>query len=206
MTSLGTPSRRRPRVAVLALLAGLLTLGLGAATLAPASAERYSHRDKARDVVSFDRDDNRTFEPAQAAGDVVGTEFRHTRTAVVVSLRLRAPIRTESYVFGASIRTPRGVYDVNVVSIVGETDFALTKAKGDVEVRCPGLRRTAVKGRTLVRLSVPRSCLRSPSVVRVSAGISSIDGTTGRYFLDDALRTAFVANGAALFSPRLSRG
>lgn len=210
MTPLGNavPS---PRAVLRGLVAVLIAGALTVLASAAASAASYTHRDPAGDVVTFDgavEGDDGMVDPKQARGDVVATAIAHTRSAVVLKVRLRAGLPSRGWFVAGDIRTPRGAYDVTLGNGFGASGFELTRAQSDRKVRCSGLRRSITSGRTVVRIVVPRSCLGNPRVVR--AGVGAITFTTTDdtfvFHADDALRPGTSPSADLRLSPRLRRG
>lgn len=187
------------------------TLGLGSALLltsaGTAAAQNWSYADPIGDVVSHE-DGGATTAPARAPGDVVRTTISHTRTKVVIRVRMRAVPRGD-WTSSAMIRTPRAEFYLLQFKVDDYRGFSLVKLTGEGEVRCAG--KSARIDRTALVLTVPRGCLGNPRWIRAGAGVSTFDGSImadeedlpPAYF-DDGLRRAL--GGELRLSPRIKRG
>lgn len=156
----------RRLVATLGLAAGLVVSSAGLA-----SAQRWTHADSAHDVVTYDQDtDEPVTVPERTAGDVVLTTISHTRSKVVIRIRMRAVPRGD-WMAMAEVRTPRASYYLQQLTFGEGRRFSISKVSGDR--RDSGRVRCAAKSsridRTALVLSVPRSCLGNPRWIRASA-------------------------------------
>ncbi|MEV5003636.1 hypothetical protein [Nocardioides sp. LML1-1-1.1] len=180
------------------------TLGLATALLVSsagvASAQSWSLADPVGDVVTIHEDNSVSYAPSRAQGDVVRTTVSHTRTTLVVRLRMRALPRGDWSAF-AVVRTPSTSFDLTQVKIGGTRGFVLTKTNGGKVVRCAG--KSARFDRTALVLTVPRSCLGKPRTVRVGAGVALFEGESVVHG-DDALRRALGED--LRLSPPIRRG
>lgn len=180
------------------------TLGLTTALLVSsagvASAQSWSLADAVGDVVKDAGDGSVTTVVNQAQGDVVRTTISHTRTKVVIRIRMRAVPRGDWAAF-AEVRTPRTSFDLTQVKIDGGRFFQVSKTNGGRPVRCAA--KSSRIDRTALVLTVARSCLGNPRTVRAGAGVVVFEGEDTAYG-DDALRRA-IGDDLRL-SPRIRRG
>ncbi|MFL6059821.1 MAG: hypothetical protein ACJ72E_01225 [Marmoricola sp.] len=192
----------RTSSATLAVLAGAL---LGAVTLAgPAYAGSNLHIDATGDSISTSSATSEEYLPASDhfRGDISTARVTHRGTTVKVELQFSALARLGTgaqYAF--AFRTPKGlVRKVLVHAGPGRWagSQAITNARG-TRVRCRGLAHTIAYGGRTLNLTVPRSCLGSPSWVRVAAGSTTIEH--GVYYHDDAYRYSYLPTPA--FGPRV---
>ena len=189
------------------------TLGLAVALVMSsaglASAQRWSHTDASRDIVTFaggEDDPVLAVAPDRDEGDVVSTTISHTRTKVVIRLRMRTVPRGD-WVATAQVRTPRSTYYLHQVKFDDERHFTIF-ADSDGP-RCTA--KSSRIDRTALVLTVARSCLGNPRWIRVGAAIitfeqnptddEEVDGVS---YVDDSLRRTL--GGDLRFSPRLRRG
>lgn len=195
-------------VATLGLTFGLL---LGSAGLA--SAQNWSGGDASGDVLRVTGDssllavvepEGRIAEPARTRGDVLRTSVSHTRTKVVIRITMRA-IPAGDWMGMTTIRTPSTSYDLFHMRFDRRSWTSLTKTHGNGrELRCRA-KSSRVDGRSLI-LTVSRSCLGKPRVVRVGAGVASVAAGTRLAYVDDALRRGYSDIAHLQLSPRLRRG
>lgn len=182
------------------------TLGLATALLVSsagvASAQRWTIADPAGDVVKV-TETGTSYAASQAQGDVVQTTVSHTRTKVVIRVRMRAVPRG-NWGAVAVVRTPRASFDLLQLKLGDDRDFTLSRGGTDKELRCAG--KSARIDRTAVVLTVPRTCLGRPGKVRAGAGIAILetDGETETTYQDDALRRTVGEN--LRLSPWIKRG
>lgn len=189
------------------------TLGLSTALLFSsaglASAQRWVHADPSGDAVTLiDDESTPTVAPDQKQGDVVQTTISHTRTKVVIRVRMRAVPRDDWMAFGV-VRTPRATFDLMQMKLGGGRHFAITKGDGDRDVRCAA--KSSRIDRTALVFTVPRSCLGNPRWIRAGVGVVTFDGSfldeseeELATYADDALRRS-IGDDIRL-SPRLRRG
>lgn len=191
----------------------LATLGLSTALVFSsaglASAQRWTHADPSGDAVVFTDDETAvTVAPDRAQGDVVQTTISHTRTKVVIRVRMRAIPRDDWEAFGV-IRTPRATFQLIQLKYGTSRHFGIVKSEGFRPVRCAA--KSSRIDRTALVFTVARSCVGNPRWIRAAAGIASYDGSalsdddedvTG--YADDALRRS-IGDDIRL-SPRLRRG
>ncbi|NGZ99530.1 hypothetical protein G5V59_01550 [Nocardioides sp. W3-2-3] len=124
------------------------TLGLSTALLFSsaglASAQRWVHADPSGDAVTLiDEEGTPTVAPEQEQGDVVQTTISHTRTKVVIRVRMRAVPRDDWMAFGV-VRTPRATFDL--MQMKARRQPALRDLEGRRRPRCP-LRRQVLAHR-----------------------------------------------------------
>lgn len=223
------------------LLTALATVGLLWPSL-PAQAALSSEPDSARDVTvwtdtSCDSEDGTLPEacgysaPSAASGDFLRTNVRHMRSSVQVRAKVRLVdvVGQRSYVvrYVTNEGLRRTLRVTAKPGVLQPASVVFRKASGD-QVSCPGLTASYDSAYDLVTLTAPRSCLSSPSWVRVSVtsegrwiacpselleyGDEFCASETGRR----VLRTGYVAADEAygtfsntlsgFFGPRVYRG
>ena len=173
----------------------LAALVVGGPAAGGAQAQTGSHDDAAGDMyyeyVEYSAD---SFEPAtfgflqRAAhrGDVRRIDISHTRTHVVVGIRMRTML---SGYWGIQYRivTPTRRFEVTSERSLNHSYFHVFTAQGDY-VACNGMRRTFDREGAYARLIIPRGCLGGPRVVRVASEVYQHhdDGETaeGGYWYD----------------------
>jgi hypothetical protein len=171
------------RSRALVALATTATLALGLAS--PAQAERIGRSDARGDVIRVtEQSGELTWDRVSAVtqGDMVRTIVDHRRGAVFYTARYRdlRRYRQDQYHL-LRIVTPRITRDVELVvdpanpqgshPETGATTYAFSNPRGQ-EFACEGLRTRIDYGADTVWIKVPRSCLRTPSWVRVAAATS----------------------------------
>ncbi|UUW89029.1 hypothetical protein [Pimelobacter simplex] len=202
----------RRTVATLSL--SLALVGTTAALAAPAQAERWTHDDAVGDVVRETMGEVGELTPVPDRTDIDVTRVvanhrgRHltikvrTRTAMKGALMVNSLIRTPNKRFLLmSMRMPMLGNSVELL------DFS-SKRK-DPTVRCPGLKRTFDKGRTVMTTKIPRSCLGNPRWVRFSLDVTTMDifSDDDYSYSDDALRGGMGAGfGPGKMSPKIKHG
>ncbi|MEV5001829.1 hypothetical protein [Nocardioides sp. LML1-1-1.1] len=189
------------------------TLGLSSALVLSsagiASAQRWVHADPSGDAVTFTDDETApTVAPDQKQGDVVQTTISHTRTKVVIRVRMRAIPRDDWMAFGV-IRTPRASFDLIQMKLAGGRHFGISKGDSERDVRCAA--KSSRIDRTALVFTVARSCLGNPRWIRAGVGIATFDGSFLEEdeddlatYADDALRRSIGED--IRLSPRLRRG
>ena len=152
--------------------------------------------------------------PGQVNGDVLGVRFQHTATRARVRMKFRDLHKADDvkYLVHVEVRTSKG--------LVRGINFSFSKAHwgpGAVMstvlpdshgVRC-AVRATVDDLTNVVVIGFPRTCLKRPRWIRMSAVGSTIldQPTEPSYFIDDALRRGLVDDRtSATLSPRLYRG
>ncbi len=191
--------RRGPvRVAFALLVAVLLTAGL----TGPAQAERYIHRDPAKDVrkvplMSTD-DDGFVRAPHRKQGDYVKVKMWHQVRAVRVVGKFRKLDREGSGIIQiVNIKTPDGTEQS--FSVFAGPGYWRGVDSDEQGTNCVvGHHVNYRKNRFSMRIS--RSCLDRPRWVRVGVGFISVNDKA--LFADDA-QLRKVRNDLAL-SPRLA--
>lgn len=195
----------------------MATLGLAVALVVSsaglASAQRWTHADATKDVVTYDHDtDEPVTVPGRTEGDVVFTTVSHTRSKVVIRIRMRAVPRGD-WMAVAEVRTPRASYYLQQLRFGEARRFSMVKVSGDGresrKVRCAA--KSSRIDRTALVLSVPRSCLGDPRWIRASATTITFDAEALseeeqeiRAYTDEALSPAHAYG--MRFSPPLRRG
>lgn len=194
----------RRLVATLGIITALILSSAGLA-----SAQRWTHADPSGDAVTFTDDDESEFvvDPERKQGDVVQTTISHTRTKVVIRVRMRAIPRDDWGAFGV-IRPPRATFQLMQLKFGGARHFSITKNDGERPVRCAA--KSSRIDRTALVFTVPRSCLGKPRWIRAGVGVASYDGSfldedeDIASYADDALRRSIGED--LRLSPRLRRG
>jgi len=173
-----------------------------------ASADTYSKYDKWKDVLQIDASEDpgpHFYSPApdRVLGDITQTRIDHRTNVVHVAVYFRKIVRAGEYnVFRVEFHTP-----------YLERIFSLTATPGHWagvhrfigrfgEVPCSKLTWTLEYSHNRLVVDVPRSCLGSPTWVRVGSDASfSVDDI---HYIDDALSSKSEYTTDAL-SPRIYR-
>ncbi|NGZ99529.1 hypothetical protein G5V59_01545 [Nocardioides sp. W3-2-3] len=147
--------------------------------------------------------------PDRKQGDVVQTTISHTRTKVVVRIRMRALPRDDWEAFSV-IRTPRATFQAHPGSSTATPGTSgSSRARAFVGPGAPRSPRGSTAPHWCSRWRA--DCLGNPRWIRAGAGIASYDGSalsdddegvTG--YGDDALRRSIGED--VRLSPRLRRG
>ncbi|GAA3658333.1 hypothetical protein GCM10022237_17980 [Nocardioides ginsengisoli] len=170
------------RTRLVAGLAGALL----AVTPAVASAAEYVHVDPAHDVRSgrFESDGNGRLDRRQASADIRKVHVSYTSDRLVVRIKTRAALPARGFFVGVGVRTPAGQYDSTFMKAFGGTLDALTGEEGD-DIDCAGYGTTIDRAKRLTTVTIPSTCIGSPTWVKVGAGVATIK--KGRMSADDGL-------------------
>lgn len=198
-----------------ALSLSLALVGTTAALAAPAQAERWTHDDAVGDVVREtmgDIDAGMTPAPERTNIDVTRVVANHKGRNLTIKVRTRTAMKGV-FMANGMIRTPRKrlLLVTMRMPMVGNNvellDFS--SKREDPTVRCPGLKRTFDKSRTVMTLTIPRSCLGNPRWVRFSLDVMTMDILSDDDFeySDDALRVGKTNMfGPGKMSPKIKHG
>ncbi len=200
---------RRAVVALSLSLAIAVALGT-----VPAHAEKWTHKDARGDVVRTTlSDSSSTPQPApeQSSVDITKVVAKHGRHTLTITVRTRTRMPRALMAF-STIRTPGKrfmLFSMRLPGMGNSTSLLNFSGGGDdPEVRCRGLKRSLDSSKTVMTVSVPRSCLGNPRWIRFSAHLSSFDAASAdeSSFEDDGLRTGLSVYGAEKMSPKIKRG
>lgn len=184
------------RVAVAALL-GCLVLTVAAG---PAHAVQVSNPDPAGDPV-FEGEG--TPPDSLVNADVRRSRISHTRTAVTATVRFSDLTRTGARELWLDLRTDEGVQRrMRLAAYQGQYRGFAVLLKDDDELSCR-VSHTIDYTADTISVSVPRSCLSSPTWVKVATYSywGEFFGETDRY-----VDYAASGSGGGLFTKRLRRG
>jgi hypothetical protein len=190
----------------------LVAAGLTVASVAPASAESLTIRDKRGDVLLVPADamslDDARPAPGMAHTDILRTVIRHGDKRVAVRIKLAELRKTRGFrLQGIRVVTNESVRRNIAVGAWpgmarGEADMSRPNGR---TVNCDGLNHRIDYSRNVVTVSVPRSCLSNPRWVRVGIGTAWIKDS-GDAYVDEALRAGTVSGYGPKLSPRVRRG
>lgn len=186
-----------------------LAAGLSVATAGTAAAEELTVTDGRGDVQVLDMTaDGWTAAPGVKNGDVSRAVLRHDDRRIAVRVKFRDLARKGS-MSGHVVRvvTDEGVKrDVNIFAGPGMWggEAMMSRPSGQ-EVACQVAHKIAY-GTNLVTLSFPRTCISDPRWVRLGFGTMWMDGTSTRYYGDDAQIDGELDESRLHLSPRLRRG
>ncbi|GAA1538469.1 hypothetical protein [Nocardioides humi] len=198
------------RAPVVAMLSSLLLLTGTVALAGPAHAGGWTYDDEAGDVATTivtETSISTSVVPEQENGDIVRVVAKHKARKVTIAVRVRTRL-TGPFALSSAIRTPGGRFLLMSTRIpgMGGTEMMDFKSKSeDPTVRCRGLKRTLNGDRTVIRISIPRSCLGNPRWFRFSVGLSTFNPFTGDSYDDDGLATAMTLFGLPVMSPKVKR-
>ncbi len=185
------------------LLGTVLATALSLSFTAPALGAERTVRDEARDVLQGRVTDmgGYVYTPV-AEGDVLRTTFRHGPRNVVVTSRFRALTRVGIYhAYYTRLQTGSKLYrEVTVETRPGAWAGRATVTRRDgSRVRCAVGHRIDYS-RSTVRVTVPRSCLKNPRIVRATAANiwaqeDEVEPTQPAYvYLDNPHNDSHLAN------------
>ena len=192
-----------------------LTVAVLVVSPAAAPARTFDHADARGDVTAvvgpgFDY----VPAPSQVNGDVLGVRFQHTATRVRVRMTFRDLHKADDvkYLVHVDVRTSKGVRRGITFNFSkahwGPGALMSTVVPDSHGVRC-AVRATVDDRTNVVVIGFPRTCLKRPRWIRMSAEGSTIldQPTEPSYFIDDALKRGHVDDRTpAKLSPRLYRG
>jgi hypothetical protein len=184
------------------LVAGLAgAAALLASTPAVASAAEYVHVDPAHDVRTsrFIDDGNGRLDRRQASVDVRKVRVSYTGDRLVVRIKTRAALPTRGVFVGVAVRTPAGDFDAGYIKAFGGTHDALSRHDDDID--CAGYGTSFDRAKRLTTVTIPSTCIGSPTWVKVGAGIGVL--RKGRMSADDGLSRRLRDD--LSLSPRIAR-
>jgi hypothetical protein len=149
-------------------LAISLVVALGLAS--PARSDQAVVHDRRHDVYYTEDGDIYVRRPALRDPDVVRTRINHSRHRVVIRLRF-ANLRRHGRDRGvyAEIKTPDHQFRLDLSLSHRRKARWISIDYGRWRHGCPNVRQDYQIGRDVIRVQIPRSCLRRPSWVRVHA-------------------------------------
>lgn len=169
-----------------------------------ASAETFSHRDPAHDVVRQNQTTGVLVKtPANKSADIIRVRFSHTRRHVLSMTAMR-DYQGGYWMVTEVLKTPRSRYVVWGTMWHGDLSFQVSRNAGD-SYRCRGITGTIRPARDQILVSVPTRCIARPRWVRMGLYYSVIVKGGASIYIDNALRKGFGMNSLDL-SPRLRRG
>jgi len=168
---------------------------------ATAFAQSVHHADPAKDVQRSSAN-HVSNAPRNRAADIVHVAITHDADAVTTRITLRH-LALKSWAYVSQIHTPTATYLVTGHHGGGLTQFLLENGSGTRTVTCPGLGHTVRAASNRLIVSVPDTCLKDPSWVRVGVGYAVPIGSGTTVYADDALRTAGVHEKHLTLSRRL---
>lgn len=176
-----------------------LTFTLALSLPGSSSAQNWSHNDAVGDVVTFSGQGNPTGS-TRTKGDVLRASISHTRTKVVIRLRMNS-IPTDKWIAMATVKTPRASFLLTYTSFNSDKSLSIDRIETGERIHC-ARKSFRIDGTALV-VTAARRCIGNPRWIRVRAGVTSFDDvqsqSTSSY--DDGLTGG--ASGASRFSPRL---
>lgn len=182
---------RRFLITTIALVTTTLTV---LATAGTAHAGSWAHRDARGDVFRSSMSDDAvaTADPADRTADITRFSVRHSARTVTLTLSLR-DLRGGDSMLVSRLVTPKNEYELAILRTADLRMFSLVDAaaEGD-ELTCRGKRASYDTRRDRIRITIPRTCLGSPTWVRAGAGyargnVFSSDESASLAF-DEALR------------------
>ncbi|HTW17134.1 MAG TPA: hypothetical protein VMF51_18535 [Nocardioides sp.] len=181
---------RRSLTTTVALVTTTLTL---LATAGTAHAGSWTHRDARGDVFRASMSDAvATADPADRTSDITRFGVRHSARKVTLTLSLR-DLRGGSAMTLGRLVTPTNDYQATVLRSADLRVFSLVDTADETEeLPCRGKRASYDNRRDRITITIPRTCLGSPTWVRAGAGyargdLMSLDENSTMTF-DEALR------------------
>lgn len=188
-----------------ALVAGTTALA------APAHAERWTHDDAVGDVVR-DTSGELTTVPERTSPDITRVVANHKGRNLTIKVRTRSATRG-AFMATAMFRTPnkRLMLMASRIPMFGTSLdlYDMNSKRDDPRVRCPGMKHTFDKSRTVMTTTIPRSCLGNPRWVRFSIDLTTVDlfSDDDDSYSDDGLRDGKRrAYGFGTPSPKIKHG
>ena len=182
---------RRSLITTLALVTTTLTV---LATAGTAHAGSWTHRDARGDVfrAPMSEDAEPTGDATDRTSDITRFNVRHSARKVTLTLSLR-DLRGGGSMTVGRIVTPTNDYQATVLRSADLRVFSLVDTAAETEeLTCRGKRASYDTRRDRITITIPRTCLGSPSWVRAGAGyargdwMSSDESSTMTF--DEALR------------------
>lgn len=181
------------RFLITTIAAGTTALTL-LATAGTAHAGSWSHHDARGDVFRSSMSDDAvaTADPADRTADITRFSVRHSARKVTLTLSLR-DLRGGDSILMSRLVTPTNEYEVSILRSADLRAFGIvdTAAQSE-ELKCRGKRSSYDTRRDRIRITIPRTCLGSPTWVRAGAGYARGDWTsfdeTASLTFDEALR------------------
>lgn len=185
-----------------ALVVTVLTVcSLGVGLTSPAYAEKHVADDPAGDAVVSSAVIDYQPAPDHTDADVVRSTVSHRRGSVVIRLRLRdlhrVTTRDQLQVI-VKLKTPQRRWYVTLTQRQGKR--AQVQFSGPNP--CTPARPVVSPADDLIRISLPRTCLKKPRWVQVGSSVAF--GNAHAYFQDDPLRSGAYSDRWQL-TPRLKR-
>ncbi|AIY18074.2 hypothetical protein KR76_17190 [Pimelobacter simplex] len=186
-----------------------------AALAAPAHAERWTHDDAVGDVVRETMGEpgaELTPAPERTSIDITRVVANHKGRNLTIKVRTRSAMKGV-LMSTSTIRTPskRLMLMSSRIPMFGSSLdlYDINTKRRDPSVRCPGLKRTFDKSRTVMTTTIPRSCLGNPRWVRFSVDLATADllADDDYSYQEDGLRDGSGSGfGPRKMSPKIKHG
>ena len=186
------PPARRPRLVSFLAAAGAVALLSAGLVTAPAHAELFEYGDAIHDMVYID--ENGDSSPSEETLlDIEDVVVRHSERAVTIKATFTALDQSRPHVlfYGSLISGQRGgitadstrYYRWNVKWIEGEGISAQLINEQQNQVCTEGMRYRIDWEDDLIRVTIPRDCVRTPRWISVDldSGVGSADGSGTHY-------------------------